>query len=747
MSEENNNIEKYNKDSSRIININRDKSGEEKRIQEKEALLDDFIDSLLYQEEEEMAGMDEIASDELTIEDYPEIEIDDSTALKIKELHEISESIEKKYATLPAPPNMRGKQYMINYKQLLNDSQLIAATTLNGPLLVIAGAGSGKTRVITFRVSFMLENNIDPNSILLLTFTRKAAAEMLSRVEQLHHSNLPGRITGGTFHSFASLVLRRYADMINIPRNFTIIDTADAEDIVDLVRTQLQYNKQGKKFPKKKRIFKIISAARNRNISIKEMIERHYEEVEPYIKDIEVIFKGYTRYKEVTKTFDFDDLMEVLRNKLRDNQDFRKRLQETYKFIMVDEFQDTNVVQKDIIDLLGEKYRNIMVVGDDAQSIYAFRGANYENILRFPQTYPDCRVVKIEQNYRSNQYVLDFTNDVIGHAVMGYKKRLYSQNDNKKIPVVKRFHGQQDEAEFIVDRILELREQNIPLNQMAVLNRADWHNRFIQVELNKRNIPFVVVGGFRFHERMHVKDMMAFLKITHNPYDAISWHRILKLLPGIGKTIAGRIVKQIGEKGMNDAFDDFKNNKYYDDLQHLEDLLNKASDNNLSIPEKLEVIRNYYAPIMESRDLDYKIRLNDIDALIDLSRKYRSMDAFLSDFALEPPSKSLAGKPMPVAEEAEDEPLVISTIHSAKGLEWYAVFVPHALDGMIPSNRAAGLEGMEEERRLFYVACSRAKEELYITYPAYVASYNAYFAYPSRFLAEVNKNKYLSDKE
>ncbi len=715
--------------------------GESDFHKEKEKLLDDFLDDLFYKEYDEQPS-EQKNPGEMSIEDYPEMTISEKTEKKINELQKIALKIEQKKASL-TDVKFDQQKYKIDYINQLNTSQLLATTTLNGPLLVIAGAGSGKTRVIVYRVSYMIENNISPENILLLTFTRKAAAEMTSRVEQLLHSSKPTHIMGGTFHSFASLMLRKYAGMLNIPQKFTIIDTADAEDIIDIIRSQLKYDKSNKKFPKKKRIHTIISAARNKNTTIKQIVESYYQEVISYIKDIELIFHGFMRYKKITNTFDFDDLMETLRDNLRDNINFRKKLQAIFKYVMVDEFQDTNAVQKEIIDYIAEQHKNIMVVGDDSQSIYAFRGANYENILRFPETYPDCNVVKIEQNYRSTQSILDFTNNIIEHAKIGYKKKLHSNITHQPgFPIVKRFYDQQEEAAFIVDKILALREQDIALEHMAVLNRADWHNRYIQTELNKRDIPYVVVGGFRFHERAHVKDLMAYLKVIYNPSDAIAWNRILKLMPGIGNVTASSIIKHIGEQDMHKAFTAHTNKNYYPGLKKLEHTLLKASDMQKSIPEKLETIKTYYAPILESKDIDYKIRLNDIDILINLSKRYRSIEAFLSDFALEPPSKSLAGKPVPIDEEPEDKPLVVSTIHSAKGLEWRAVFIPHALEGLLPSNKACNIEEMEEERRLFYVATSRAKEYLFITYPSYVASYNANFSYPSRFIAEIDHNKY-----
>jgi len=353
-------------------------------------------------------------------------------------------------------------------------------------------------------------------------------------------------------------------------------------------------------------------------------------------------------------------------------------------------------------------------------------------------------VIKIEENYRSNQPILDFTNSIIDHARIGFKKKLYTRNMHPHVPVVQRVYGQDDEAVLIVDRIMELIEQGIPLNQIAILNRADWHNRYIQAELSKRGIPYVVVGGFKFSERMHIRDVVAFLRLTYNPADAVSWHRVLKYIGGVGQVTAGNVISTIQGSDNKFAFEAFKTRKFYLELLEMGKMLSKASQPEYTLTQKIEIIRDYYVPLLKARETDYLERMKDVEVLIDLSKKYTSIDKFLSDFALDPPSKRIADQSTPLLDESEEEgKITISTVHSAKGLEWYAVFIPHALDGLFPSNRATNLVEMEEERRLFYVACSRAKEELYITFPRNVASYDAFFHLPSRFLVEMDKGKYV----
>jgi DNA helicase-2/ATP-dependent DNA helicase PcrA len=496
----------------------------------------DLLDSFLKQITGAVAVQPKTGAEELKdiqsidLKEYPEMEISDELDRKISELRQIAVSIESKKIDEGGYGQQDLSKFKVNYLSALNPAQLAAVLITEKPVLVIAGAGSGKTRVIVHRVSYLIERGVDAQSILLLTFTRKASREMLDRVETLLQDKRVGNVTGGTFHSFSAFILRKYSNMLNLPSNFTIIDASDSEDIIDLIRSELKFNTKDKKFPRKERIHDIISYSRNKNTTISSIVREQYTGLIDYIPDIELIYSGYSRYKILSKIFDFDDLMEILRNSLRDNLRFRENLQKQYQYLMVDEFQDTNIVQKEIVDYIAEKHRRIMVVGDDSQSIYAFRGANYENILRFPETYPECVVVKIEENYRSNQKILDFTNSIIDNARIGYKKKLFSRNSRQTIPVIRRVYDQQEEAVFIVDRIMELSEQNVPLNEIAVLNRADWHNRYIQVEMSKRGIPYVVVGGFRFNERMHIKDIISYLRITYNPSDAVAWHRVLKYI-------------------------------------------------------------------------------------------------------------------------------------------------------------------------------------------------------------------------
>lgn len=672
---------------------------------------------------------------------YRQPKLSKETQEKIKQLEKIAKLIDEK--EFVEEENIIDKKLKIDYKASLNKSQYMAATSLNGPILVIAGAGSGKTRTIIYRVAFMLENEIPAENILLLTFTRKASTEMINRSIALLNDMKGEGIMGGTFHSFANYVIRKYYKLLNIQPNFTIIDTSDSEDIIDLIRQELKFEKKDKAFPKKSRIQTIISKARNCNMIIDSIIEREYKGLIDFTEEIKIIAEAYSEYKKGNNIFDYDDLMEFLRDSLKNNEQFRQRMQEKYKYIMVDEFQDTNVVQKEIVDLIAEKYKNIMVVGDDSQSIYAFRGADVENILRFPETYPDCKVIKIEQNYRSNQDILGFSNNIVTNARIGYKKSLFSNNLKPGKPIIKKFYSQEDEASFIVSKILELREENIPLNEIAVLYRSSFHANFIQAELLKRNIPYVVYGGLKFTERKHVKDVISYLRIVFNPMDAVSWNRILKLIPGVGGSTASKIIRQVQESGGILDTNQYKGKKFLTELNELSDLIAEVGDAHINIAKKVEMVKSYYAPILKMTDDDYQVRLLDVDVLYSLAAKYEKLEKFLSDFALDPPSSSFQNQATPLVDETEDKPLTLSTIHSAKGLEWNTVFLPHLLDGLLPSSNSLGsIEELEEERRLFYVACTRAKERLYITMPAHVSSWDAFLTHPSRFISEIDKERY-----
>ena len=708
--------------------------------------LENFLDNFSMSPAKSTPATSRGSFENLTTKDYTWPEDSPFAQERIKRYAKIGKAIDKMslskapdFFTLETARNKAGEPFRVPYALDLNEPQLAAISTTKGPLLVIAGAGSGKTRTLTYRASFLLENGVDPSKILLLTFTRKASQEMINRTQELLHNKKANQIMGGTFHSFANYALRRYSGLLNLAPSFSIIDTTDSEDIIALIRDEEHFQTGSKAFPKKGRIQDIISKSKNTRLSIEEIIERYYSGLAEFTEAIILIAEIYDRYKKANRLFDYDDLIDVLVESLQTNEIFRKKIQETYEYIMVDEYQDTNIPQKELVDLLAGLHKNIMVVGDDAQSIYSFRGANFENILNFPETYPSCRVVKIEENYRSNQGLLDFSNDIIHNAKLGYRKKLFSANAEKFRPEYRSFYDQEAEAEWIVSKILEARENDIELSSMAVLVRAVFHSNYIQVELTKRAIPYVVVGGIKFSERKHVRDIVSFLKVSANGYDAPAWMRVLKLIDGIGDTTAKKIIMNIRENAGLTKPALYKNTKYYGDLKSLFSTIVAISKEDMQVSQKIDKVREFYGPVLKQREDDYEPRMRDIEVLYNYAGDYDNTESFLSDFALDPPSTKFQDRNTPLIDEAEEKPLVISTVHSAKGLEWHTVFVPHLLDGLFPSVRSIEtLDEIEEERRLFYVACTRAKARLYLTAPSYFAAWGAVMTLPTRFLVEVN---------
>lgn len=683
-------------------------------------------------------SLEALLTDEVTYDD----DLSGELSAHFKELKIITESIESRLVNLQEPCN--SEKYKINYAGELNLQQLAAVCTVKDPLLVIAGAGSGKTRVITYKVSYLIEQGYEPSQLLLLTFTRKAANEMLNRVQQLLGSKSTTGVLGGTFHAFANFILRKYHLLIGLPANFTIVDSEDVTDIISLLKTELNLvpKKGSKHFPKSSTIQIIFSKSINLELTLEDTILKHFPENERYIKDFEKIGKLLAAYKLRANLMDYDDLIDTLRNKLKENEVFRKTVQKQIAYTLVDEYQDTNNIQREIVELITADNGKVTVVGDDAQSIYSFRGANFENILRFPQSFPNCKVVKIEENHRSSQLILDFTNDIIRHARVGFKKKLFSKKQNGNKPLIKRLVGTKEEAEFIVDSIMMMKENNLEYSDFAVLTRASWQSNFVQAELMKRNIPFVVVGGIKFSERRHVKDIVSFIKILMNPMDAVAWHRILKLLEGIGDIRAKEIISLIHQQAGKIDIEKFGNKKHVDSLRQLINLLNELQALEPTPSIVIPHIYAFYKPLLQQLEDDFEARKVDLEIFAEIASGYEDLEKFLSDFTLEPPANRYQDKSIPF-NEGDEKPVIISTIHSAKGLEWYAVFVPFALDGIIPSVRSMGtLQEQEEERRLFYVACSRAKEHLFVTMPSYVTSWDAVFTKPSRFLNKISKEYY-----
>ena len=643
----------------------------------------------------------------------------------------ITKDTQRKKYVLKKRPVIK-TDYKVNYEEDLNESQLEAVKSKDGPILVIAGAGSGKTKTLTYRVARLIEDGIKPENILLLTFTKKAAAEMLSRAT-IVLDNRCEKVAGGTFHSFANIILRKYSKLLGLKNNFTIMDRADCEDVINHIVGQL-FPKKEKRFPKKSTLLDIYSKSINKVTPTKQIIADEFPQFAHCEDKIIEVHKAYVAYKRENSVLDYDDLLLYIKLLLENNDGLRKRLSNEYKYIMVDEYQDTNTLQADVIKLLASEHNNIMAVGDDAQSIYSFRGANFRNILDFPKLFENTKIIKLEQNYRSTQNILKLTNEIISKAKEKYTKNLFSNIVSPQVPALICAKDTQMEADFICQRILELLDEDISLSDICVLTRNARMSYNLEIELSKRAIPFQKFGGPKFMETAHIKDVVAHLRVILNPDDVISLTRILLLLKGVGASTVNNIMPII--KG--DLKPDIKllpSNKSQS-LTPLFNTLGQLRDySTTKKPEEIvSAVINYYRPILKDKYDDFSKREKDLDHFEYLSTQYSNLEDFISDLALEPPDASVEGM---YKKNSDDEALTISTIHSAKGLEWDSVFIIGAVDGRFPSAYSFNSEEeMDEELRLMYVATTRAKNNLYITYPVdmYDYSMNMVLSKPSRFL-------------
>lgn len=622
--------------------------------------------------------------------------------------------------------------YKVNYENDLNPAQLSAVMHKKGPVLVIAGAGSGKTKTLTYRVARLIEDGIKPENILLLTFTKKAAAEMLSRATLVLDDRCE-KVAGGTFHSFANIILRKYSKFLKLKSNFTILDKSDCEDIINHITGQM-FPKKEKRFPKKSTILEIYSKSVNKETPTKQIIEEEFPQFAHCEDKIIEVHKAYVGYKRENSVLDYDDLLLYVKLLLENNEGLRKKLSNQYQYIMVDEYQDTNTLQADVIKLLASEHSNIMAVGDDAQSIYSFRGANYRNILDFPKLFEGTEIIKLEQNYRSTQNILKLTNTIISKAKEKYAKTLFSNIESPVVPALICAKDTQMEADFICQRILELLDEDVNLSDICVLTRNARMSYALEIELSKRAIPYQKFGGPKFMETAHIKDIVSHLRVIINPDDIISLNRILLLLKGVGATTVNNIIPII-KGNLNPNIKLLPSNKTTSLVPLLKTLENLRSQISMRKPSDIvEDVIEYYRPILKDKYDDYNKREKDLDHFQYLSEQYSNLEDFISDMALEPPDASVEGM---YKRNSDDEALTISTIHSAKGLEWDSVFIIGAVDGRFPSAYSFNsAEEMDEELRLMYVATTRAKNNLYITYPVdmYDYSMNMVLSKPSRFL-------------
>ncbi len=623
--------------------------------------------------------------------------------------------------------------------QQLNESQYAAVTTTAGPVLVIAGAGSGKTRTLVYRVAHLVEQGVPPESILLLTFTRKASQEMLWRAGRLLNENC-SRVVGGTFHGIANMLLRRYGGQLGFGSSFTIIDRGDAEGIINLLKSSLGLGKKDKRFPSRRAVINMISGSINKSIALEDLIDAQYSHLTEHLEDILTLQKHYQAFKFDHGLMDYDDLLVNWKRLLVELPEVRRAISTRFAYIMVDEYQDTNLIQADIIRLAADVHDNVMVVGDDSQSIYSFRGADFYNIMRFPKVFGNTRIIKLEENYRSTQPILSFTNDIIKNAAEKYTKTLFTKREGDLRPLIFAAADEREEAAFIVRTVRKLLADGVALTDIAVLFRSSFHSYKLELELAAAAIDYEKRGGLKLTESAHMKDMIAFMRVLGNPQDTLSWNRMLLQLEHVGPTTAQRISATIAQA--TDPFQalaKYPAGKSWQEgfaglVQLFDELL--ADDHRLSI--LYEIVLKYYQPIFERLySDDFPKRQKDIDQLKSIMDGYEDLQSFIDDTSLDPPEEAAAdGKGL--------ERLVLSTIHSAKGLEFEAVFVIGMADGRFPHASAIFGEQWEEERRLLYVAATRAKKYLYLTYPRQLMTQDRQFRRTgmSPFLSELSGGLY-----
>jgi DNA helicase-2/ATP-dependent DNA helicase PcrA len=673
----------------------------------------------------------------------------------------------------------------IDYAKELNPQQLAAVTALPGPALVIAGAGSGKTRTLTYRVAFLLEQGIPPERMLLLTFTNKAAREMMRRVADLLGHELEA-LWGGTFHSIANRILRRHADLLGYQRDFSILDREDAEHLLKTCMGEANIDVKKTRFPKAEVVAEIFGLAVNTGKTVAQILRDQFGEFEALEDQIADLHRRYVERKRITNTMDFDDLLVLWLKLMQEHDEVRELYQRRFQFILVDEYQDTNQLQSDLIDLLAARHHNLMVVGDDAQSIYAWRGANFRNILEFPKRYPEAKVYKIETNYRSSPEILQVANAAIRANEQQFAKELASARKTGMKPALVVCGDATQQALFVAQRALELRDEGVALNKMAVLYRSHFHALELQLELTRHNIPFSITSGIRFFEQAHIKDLTAYLKLVHNPRDELSFKRLALMLPGVGAKAAHKLWLKITESeelrlhageeepagsgqtvsqappppsGHNqEAMADRGNShrplaarlqqgvaavpkkaaaawaQFIATIAQLE-----ADDVRNSASKMIELALDAgYEDYLQENYANHLSRLDDLEQLAVFARQFQAVQDFLTQLALLTNVEAEAqDRP-----NRDDEQLRLSTIHQAKGLEFDVVFVIMLCEGLFPSRRSLlSLEGLEEERRLMYVSITRARNELYLSYPLVRAAYGGgdYIQQPSRFLSEIPK--------
>src|SRR5215510_5028597 len=634
--------------------------------------------------------------------------------------------------TLPVAPQPRTKLVLkrtsdasrvIDYEKELNEAQFKAVTTTDGPLLIVAGAGTGKTRTLVYRVARLVEIGVKPESVLLLTFTRRAAASMLTRAAALADARCQ-RVSGGTFHSLGYSVLRKFADEAGVAKNFTVLDQSDTEDLIDLLRRQIRITK-AQHFPRKRTIAAIFSMMVNKVQSLKQVLNQQYPQFVDERQNLETLFKAFEEFKRSRHMLTYDDLLVRFREALEASATMREQLSDQYRYIMVDEYQDTNKLQAQIVKLMTARHDNVAVVGDEFQSIYSFRGASHRNMLEFPKLFPTAQIIKLEENYRSTQPILNVANSIMEDVKESYKKRLFSTIEGGEAPVVVSARDENEQSRFVAQRIDELREEGVPLTEIAVLFRSSSHSFDLEIELGKQGIPFRKFGGMRFAESAHIKDALSFLRVVGKPSDTLSWFRALKLIDHIGDATVYQILEHLGVEQR-----EFRSTKSRTGLfkklirfparpAYKAQLLRMARVfvtmlECKSPGEQLSAALRFYRPLLKNKYDDVQRRGRDLEHLQTIAKRYKTPAKLLDDIALDPTEAVQDNAP-----RRSSGFVTLSTVHSAKGLEWDNVFLIWMTDGWFPSSRFQDeFDDFDEERRLLYVATTRAKKDLHFVYPA-----------------------------
>jgi DNA helicase-2/ATP-dependent DNA helicase PcrA len=606
-----------------------------------------------------------------------------------------------------------------SWLQELNQQQYDAVTSEDGPILVVAGAGSGKTKTLAYRVAHLISRGVQAEKILLLTFTRRAAKEMLSRAVQVlkTDNSIPNQVWSGTFHSIANRLLRLYGKQLGLEAEFTIIDPADAEDMLDVIRQKKVDIAKAGRFPKKSTLLAIYTRRMNTGEDLELILKRDFSWCEKWKDELKVIFKEYTAQKQLRNILDYDDLLQYWFYLLQDKK-AASIIEKRFEHILVDEYQDVNNLQADILRMMRQENKNIMAVGDDAQSIYSFRAASVKNMVDFPKVYQGTRIIMLEQNYRSDAPILETTNRLIASAQNRFSKTLFTNKQGGEIPQLITCSDEDNEADEIIQRVLKQYEEGVPLHEQAVLFRAASHSATLEIALMKKDIPFIKYGGLRFLEAAHIKDFIAIVRSVENIQDEPAWFRILKLFKGVGPAKAAAIFEHLASQQFSlDALATAPVDKQVrQELLHLRKLhLDLRGCDEQQCAVQLELVGRFYLPLLKENYDNPDPRKNDIDHIVELSSQYKSRTQFLTELMLDPPvsTSDLAG-----ASKKDEDHLILSTIHSAKGCEWDAVYILHAADGCIPSDMATqNAESIDEELRLMYVAMTRARKKLYVLWP------------------------------